>query len=278
VGVHVEISGTGNVPASIATPARTGVEWLVPEVHEQLGPVASGGFGGKRTFDYVVRVDRSGDVDLGELAVPFWDPEQRSYAVSRAPLGVVHARPSALGGASAPPKEEALPGLPQPRDVLEGAGAPKAHLDDSPIFWMAGVASWPLAFGAAVAGRAAARRARDSWRARRMSPGAQLRQRLHAADAACDGNDARTVDAAVARALEAATVAHAGVSVRGAIGDEVVERLARAGVRREAAERIADLLRECEAARFSPDTADVVAARDRWLRAQGAIRELERRA
>jgi hypothetical protein len=68
------------------------------------------------------------------------------------------------------------------------------------------------------------------------------------------------------------------VSVRGAIGDEVVERLERAGVRREAAERIADLLRECEAARFSPDTTDVVAARDRWLRAQGAIRDLERRA
>jgi hypothetical protein len=67
------------------------------------------------------------------------------------------------------------------------------------------------------------------------------------------------------------------VSVRGAVGDEVVERLAGAGVRREAAARIADLLRECEAARFSPDAADVVAARDRWLRAQRAIRDLERR-
>jgi hypothetical protein len=278
VGVHVEISGTGNIPAAIATPARTGVEWLVPEVHEELGPIPSGGFGGKRTFDYVVRVDRSGDVDLGELALPFWDPEQKAYAVSRVALGVVHARPSALASGSAPPKEEALPGLPQPRDVLEGARAPRAHLDDSPIFWMGGVASWPLAFGVAVAGRAAARRAREAWRARRMSPGTQLRERLHAATAACGGRDARTADAAIARALEAATVAHAGVSVRGAIGDEIVERLARAGVRREAAERIADLLRECEAARFSPDAVDVVAARARWLRAQGAIRELERRA
>ncbi|HEY5242240.1 MAG TPA: BatD family protein, partial [Polyangiaceae bacterium] len=37
VGVHVELSGTGNVPAAIAPPARTGVEWLAPELHEQLG-------------------------------------------------------------------------------------------------------------------------------------------------------------------------------------------------------------------------------------------------
>jgi hypothetical protein len=278
VGVHVEISGTGNVPATMATPGRTGVEWLVPEVHEELGPVANGGFGGKRTFDYVVRVDRSGEVDLGEIAVPFWDPEQKAYTVARATLGVVHARPSARAGGGAPPPEEPLPGLPQPRDAVEGSRAPKAHLGDSPIFWLAGIASWPLAFGVAVVGRAAGRRARDAWRVRRTSPGTRLRERVHAATAACGGSDGRTADAAIARALEAAAVAHAGVSVRGAVGNEVIERLERAGVRREAAERIADLLRECEAARFAPDAADVVAARARWMRAQGAIRELERRA
>jgi hypothetical protein len=72
-------------------------------------------------------------------------------------------------------------------------------------------------------------------------------------------------------------VAHLGISVRDAVGPEVVERLERAGVPSSAASRIADLLRECEAARFAPDAADVVAARDRWVRAQGAIRTLEKR-
>jgi hypothetical protein len=71
VGVHVEVSGTGNVPSAIATPARAGVEWLVPEVHEELGPVSHDAFGGKRTFDFVVRVRKAGDVDLGELSLPY---------------------------------------------------------------------------------------------------------------------------------------------------------------------------------------------------------------
>jgi hypothetical protein len=281
VGVHVEISGTGNVPSSIATPARSDVEWLVPEMHDELGPVGRDVFGGKRTFDFVVRVHRAGDVDLGELALPFWDPDQRKYQVERAALGVVRARPSAAAAGSSSRdslRDEALPGLPPVRDALQGARPLQAHWDDSPVFWLAGVLGWPLAFGLAVTGRAAARRAHDAWRARRISPGTELRERVAAANAACGLGDARIADAAIARALEAATVAHAGVSVRGAIGTEVVDRLERAGVRHEAAERLADLLRECEAARFAPQAGDVVAARDRWVRAQGAIRQLERRA
>jgi hypothetical protein len=100
---------------------------------------------------------------------------------------------------------------------------------------------------------------------------------MSAANAACRGKDARAVDAAVAHALEAAAIAHAGVNVRGAVGDEVIVRLEGAGVARDAASRVAELLRECEAARFAPDAADVLAARDRWQRAQGAIRQMERR-
>ncbi len=281
VGVHVEVSGTGNVPSAIATPVRAGLEWLVPEVHEELGPMAHDAFGGKRTFDFVVRITRSGDVDLGEIVLPFWNPEERRYEVARAPLGIVRAQPSAAGAAAAsggPSSEEVLPGLPAPRDTLEGSRPRRPHLDDSPAFWLAGVASWPLALGLAVAGRAAGRRARDVWRMRRVSPATQLRERVAAAKAACGGRDARIADAAIARAIEAAALAHAGVSVRGAVGVEVIDRLERAGVVREEAARLAELLRECEAARFSPDGADVIAARGRWVRAQGAIRQLERRA
>jgi hypothetical protein len=105
----------------------------------------------------------------------------------------------------------------------------------------------------------------------------ELKERVAAATAACESGDARSADAAIARALEAATVAHAAVSVRGAVAGEALERLEHAGVGREAAARFVDLLRECEKARFAPDAADVVGARNRWLRAKGAIRELERR-
>lgn len=105
----------------------------------------------------------------------------------------------------------------------------------------------------------------------------ELRERVNAANAACGGKDARAADAAIARALEAASVAHAGVSVRGAVGAEVAERLERAGLGADAASGVAELLRECEAARFAPDAADVASARNRWARARQAIRQMERR-
>jgi hypothetical protein len=279
VGVHVELSGTGNIPATLTPPARVGVEWLAPEVHEQLGAIGRDAFGGRRNLDYVVRVQRAGDVDLGEIRLPFWDPDRRKYDTAHAPLGAVHVRPSAAAAsaASASAEHELLGGLPPPRDALKPRPAAHAHADDSPLFWVFGIGSWPAAFGLAVAGRTAGRRVHGAWSARRTSPQTELKARVHSAATAQRGTDARAADAATARALEAAAVAHAGVNVRGAVGDdEVIARLEHAGVGRDTASRVAELLRECEAARFAPDAANVPAARDRWLRAQGVIRGLEK--
>src|SRR5208283_4870300 len=105
-------------------------------VHGDLGPTGHDAFGGKRTIDYVVRMRRPGAVDLGELTLPFWDPDQRKYGVARASLGVVRVRRSATGAsASADPAHESLPGLPAVRDRLEGSGGPHEHDDDTPVFW-----------------------------------------------------------------------------------------------------------------------------------------------
>jgi|HubBroStandDraft_6_1064221.scaffolds.fasta_scaffold34112_2 hypothetical protein len=281
VGVEFELSGKGNMPGVLATPAQEGVEWLTPEVHDEVGPIGHESIGGKRRFSYVVRLNRAGNVDLGTLSLPFWDPEQKKYDVARARLGLVHVTGSAVAAGARPSSdasEEVLAGLPSARDTLAGGVPLRRHLDDSPLFWIAGVAAWPLAFGFAFVGRAAGRRTLLAWNNRRRSPAADLRERVAAAHAACATEDARTADAAIVRALEAAAVVHAGVSVRDAVGGAVATRLERAGVSAQAASSVAELLRECEAARFSPDDADVVTSRDRWLRAQGAIRSLERRA
>jgi BatD DUF11 like domain len=277
VTVHVELSGTGNLPGTLTPAAREGVEWLTPEVHDELGPVGHDLYGGKRSFDFVVRVNKAGSLDLGSLVLPFWNPESKRYEVARAALGTVHvtAAPGAAPVAEAP--EPILPGLPAQRDTLQGAGERRRFVDDTAVFWAVGVGAWPFAFGIAAMGHAVARRVRRAWRGRRASPATDLRERVALAHVACGGKDARQADAAIARALEAATVVHAGVSVRAAVGGEVVDRLERAGVARDAAASVAELLRECETARFSPDTTDVVAARDRWIRAQGAIRGMEKR-
>jgi hypothetical protein len=278
LGVHVELSGTGNLPGTLTPGAREGVEWLAPEVHDELGAAGHDLYGGKRSFDFVVRMNKAGAVDLGSLAVPFWDPDQKRYGVARAVLGTVNVTPTAgPTAAAAQPVQPVLPGLPAPRDTLQGPAEVHHFADDTALFWIAGVASWPLAFGFALGGRAAGTRVRRVWRGRRVSPAADLRERVARAHVACEGKDARQADAAIARVLEAATVVHAGVSVRAAVGGEVAERLERAGVAPADATSIAELLRECEAARFSPDATDVVAARDRWVRAQGAIRGMEKR-
>jgi hypothetical protein len=276
IGVHVDLSGTGNLPNTLDTGAREGVEWLAPEVHDEVGPAAHDAYGGKRSFDYVVRLNKAGDVDLGSLNLPYWDPEAKKYAVARAPLGVVKVKPSAAA-AAADTVQPPLQGLPEPRSALLGRREGGTHADDAIAFWLGGVAGPPLLFVAAVVGRRTGRRIGAAWRGRRASPAADLRERMALAQAACGGKDARRADAAIARALEAATVVHAGVSVRAAVGTEVIDRLERAGVAHDAALTVADLLRECEAARFSPDAVDVVAARDRWTRAQGVIRGLEKR-
>jgi hypothetical protein len=282
VAVHVELSGTGNLPGALTPGAREGVEWLTPEVHEEMGPAGKDVYGGKRTFDFVVRMKQPGALDLGTLALPYWDPEARRYETARAALGVVQVTSAPGAVATAEPEQPLLQGLPGPRDALQGSPEARRHADDTALFWLGGVAGWPLAFGLVVAGGAASRRAAGAWRSRRTSPAADLKERVALAHVACEGKDARLADAAIARALEAAIVAHAGVSVRAAVGGEIVDRLERAGVVRETASRVADLMRECEAARFSPDDANLdgarSAARDRWIRAQGAIRGLEKRA
>ncbi|MCL2450787.1 MAG: BatD family protein [Polyangiaceae bacterium] len=279
VGVHVELSGSGNLPSMIATPGRGDVEWLPPEVHDKVGPTGQDTYGGTRSFDYVVRMKRAGAIDLGEIRLPFWNPEKKKYEVARTSLGVVNVAPGAPSAAApAETAPEPLAGLPAVRDRLEGSISPGRHFDDAPVFWWLAVAGAPLAFGLSVLGRAAGSRAAEAYRRRRASPLAELEERMVLARAAGSRTDARAIDAAVARAVEAATLAHARVNVRGAAGaGEITERLDRGGVSRELAERVGELLWRCEDARFSPEAADLAGARDRWSRAQRIIRELGRR-
>ncbi|MGK4422296.1 hypothetical protein ACSLVQ_29020, partial [Klebsiella pneumoniae] len=82
----------GNVPSQLSPPIRNDVEWLEPELHEESKADADGRVSGKRTFSYVVRIHRAGDVPLGDATLPYYDPELRRYTIARAALGTVHVR------------------------------------------------------------------------------------------------------------------------------------------------------------------------------------------
>jgi len=277
IGVTAELSGTGNLPASLTPPARAGIEWLAPEVHEKMGGTTGDKYGGKRTFSFVVRLHKEGLTDLGDLALPYYNPETQSYGVARAPLGVVNVRP----GATPPPVPDAkldpFAGLPAAWPHLSPPRVAPAHWADTPLFWL-GLLVTPLAYAVAAAAGAVVRRVKQARHEKAASPETDLRARMAAAVAACRGSDPRAADAAVARVLRAATVAKVGVNVRDAEGAEVTRRLAGAGVEEDLAKRVEELIRDCEAAQFAPDAAEMTAVRERWEAARDVVGSLRRSA
>lgn len=269
VSVTVDLGGVGNVPDRLTTPARSGVEWLEPEVHDKLGRVDANRWGGSRTLTYVVRMTAEGNVDLGELALAYWDPQRKVYDTARAVLGSIEVLPGSAPAASASSR---LPDLPGARATLTRATV-RAHTDDSPWFW--GLLAGPaLVFASAAGARAAGKRVAARIAERNASPSRELERRVRDAEEACRGKDARAVDAAIVRALEHATIARRGVNVRGMTRAVALEALASAGVDAKIARELFAVLEACEAARFSPEGAEIGAARDRWTRAKAALEAL----
>src|SRR5262249_6341214 len=145
IGVTVELRGTGNIPATLQTPEVAGVEWLEPQTRDSLGPATTERFGGSRNFSYVVRLHKDGTIDLGEMRLPYYDPDKHAYFVARAALGIVQVA-RVVGGRDAGPDiaEPVLPGLPQLRNALEGKRE-QTYLTERPFYWGALFGS-PFAF------------------------------------------------------------------------------------------------------------------------------------
>jgi len=275
VSVDIDLSGTGNLPSSITPPLQQGVDWLTPEVRDNVAPSKAGVFGGSRRFSYVVHMNQTGSIDLGEIAVPYFDPNQKVYGVARAPLGIVTVKANGNPAANDTHEDEPLSKLPPPESGFS-RDAPRRHLADRPIFWAALVFS-PLSFVLVAGGRSVSRRLRDTLEFRRASPDSLLAKRINEAKAACKANDSRVADAAIAKMIEQATIVRAGVNVRALTLDETEDHLAVRGVARATALEIADILRACEEARFLPDAGDIETSRERLGRALASIDELGKR-
>jgi len=219
-------------------------------------------------------VREQGDVDLGEVRLPYYDPDTKTYAVAKGTLGTIRVKPGAVPVA-ADPQNEVLPGLPEARASLAPARAPARRLTDSLVFWL-GLGGAPLAFVLFTGGRAAARRARARAADRKADPSSEMKARVADADRASKNGDPRAADAATAKALEAAAIACAEVNLRALRTREAEDALVRAGVEDARANELVALYDECHAARFSPDRASPDEAKKRWGRARTIIRVLER--
>jgi len=260
VSVAVKLEGTGNVPSSLPLPGQHGVEWADPAKTEHLEAV-EGKLQGYRTFNYVVKIDRVGSVDLGEIALSFYDPARRRYDVTRAALGKVQVKPDPNQASRPAPPEEADPlrGLLPARPRLARDVEPVRHLADRSGFWLSLVLG-PLAVlgvgGAVRLGQRLVERRRQ----RRELPMERATRELERAKAARGkepSQAAASAERAVVLSIESATALRA----RGVLRSELGKELERRGMKPELSSQIVALLDRCEDLRFSgapPEVANQV--------------------
>lgn len=276
VGVTLELRGAGNLPGQLTLPVVPGVEWLEPTLRDKLGQMQGDRYGGTRTFSYVVRLHKEGAVDLGEVRLPYYDPDKRTYAVARATIGIVNVAPGEARDAGADTPEVVLAGMPKERRVLE-APRPQVFLAERGLFWAALFGS-PLACALALGAQGALGRWREKRAAAAPSPDRVAKTRRAEADDACRADDGAAAMGAIARAVEAEVLARTDVNLRGAASDTVKGELTDAGVDGDKADAILAILRACEDARFSPDGVDIESARATWTRAKAALDDLAPRS
>ncbi len=270
VSVVLTVRGSGSFPLRVRVPQQAGVEWLPPTTSDGI-TMTDGRPSGWRRLSHVVRLERPGTVDLGEVTLPHWDPARGAYAMARARLGVVRvtgtaAAPSA-GGAG-----EALEGLLDLRPALGAPARPRLAWGDRAGFW-ALLAGGPLGVWLLGLGVRGGRQLAASWSRREPSAWALARRELAAARRAAGEGATAAVAGGCERALHHAVLARTGVSIRGALRAELSERLGAAGLDAGGAARLVALLDDLDAARFTgPGAVDAPAF---VARATALVRELE---
>lgn len=279
VSVTVKVEGTGNVPAGVTPPSVPGVKWLTPRRKESISAKQSK-IGGSRTFEYVVRIEKSGSVNLGTVELSYFDPVAKKYETTKAELGSVDVEARNLPKSLTAPDDadaelqgtDPLKELPRPRTAL-GAFRPEQPLEIGLPLFLGGLAVPPiLAIALMLLGRA-----RGAIAERRGTAEVQLRGKMKTAmkeaAKADKANDPRAACAALEKALHAALETRTGIKTRALRLDEVVPRITEAGVDKPVAEEAKEVLSQCEELRFMP-TVDEEAFEGLRKRAQSVTKKL----
>lgn len=251
VAVTVALSGTGNLPPSIRVPMQSGIEWLEPDVRESF-EVSGSKLRGTRTFTYIVRPKVAGTLDLGEVTLPYWDPDRQSYEIARASLGRLKVTPVAGAevdvAARANDPFEVVAG---PRPALASHAVTTSPITDSRLFWL-GILGAPLSVLAISVSARGVSRLRDRWEARKTSTAQAFDQAISDAKAAVRAHDPRAAAAAIDRAVYLAIEAATGLKARALLLHELQSALEARGVDAELGERLRRILGEAESIRFAP--------------------------
>ncbi len=250
VSVVARLEGIGNVPSTLNVPQRHGVEWLEPNIVSDVEPKGNV-VRGFRSFTYVVKLTEAGSVDLGELALPFYNPTSERYEFARAALGKIEVTPGAGPKRADALQRSPLEELGKIRGKLEPLPPEKRHLTDEPWFL------W-LVFGAPL-GVVLTDGGLRLWGALKRRASAKKDDPRLLAEAALNdasrlpASEAAKAPALVERALFLAIEAGTGLRARALLRSDLQKALERAGVPAERATAVIALLDDCERARFTGD-------------------------
>lgn len=258
--VVAELSGEGRFPEALRVPEQTGLDWLKPTITDDAHSTPHGRVEAKRTFTYVVKATRAGKVDLGNLRLPYFNPETGKYDVASAALGQV------LVDATQPPATQSSAPA---SGTSQGMAEPDVHLKDlaSPrhdlrpftrnSHWTRAAWVWPTllgmplgVFGVQVLG------ARISGfvqrrRARRQTLSGRAADELKRAQSLNDQGNLEGALTAMERAVFLAIEDATGIKARAILRAELSRALTEAGVETAVAAQSVQLLTEIETVRFA---------------------------
>lgn len=274
VSVVAKLEGTGNVPFTLRTPQQKGVTFLEPTIVEEVEPRGST-IAGWRKFTYVVRIDEPGAIDLGELALPYWDPEKDSYQTASAPLGKIEVRP----GKTDPKADDA-----ENVDVLQGVvttrktlGAPadfRRRWTDRNAFWFLLLAVPSLVvLGAGLS--SAGTRVKERLVRRNEDQLSAAQRALGVARKTRSLDPAKTASE-IERAIFSAIFAGTGRKMRAVLKSDLARELMESGVPKDTSDRVAELLQRCDDLRFTGSAEESEGGADLVETAAALVSELSR--
>jgi hypothetical protein len=263
--VTTRLTGLGMLPHALRMPSSKDIEVLDPEVQEDIRIDERGLYGGTRTATHIVRVHGTGDVALGQVRFPHFDPVAKKYRIASCTLGNLTVAGTASPTADkVPDAAPLLPPLPDPAQAL-AATRPTRSLFDQRWFH-------PLVYGVPAAGLTFALGLTFvRWRARGSSArarGTAQKQAREAFHRACRrGDEAGAIGATLRSYLEHLVQERYAVALRALTEDEARQALVERGAKEAAAHELCALYSYAGTLRYDASSLDVEHLRGRVARA-----------
>lgn len=261
ISVIAKLDGTGNLPFALLVPEQSGVHFLEPQLVSKIGQ-RRGNVEGFRTFTYVVELTRPGDIDLGEITLPYYDANARAYGIARASLGRVKVTgsaptPAASSSPSAHASGTSLSKLIEPPGKLgPNASAQVVYLPSRWGYWLL-LFALPLSAVVGFALSDLTRLLRRRMSERRGSLAAALDEALTRLNDATRSGDVAASAGAAERVLFLAIERATGLKARGVLKAELASTLEGHDVDAQLAKQAARLLARCDELRFAGDAQDL---------------------